>query len=232
MKKIFSFIAVVFMMICCAVPVNAETFQHIKDDSGNLTDMELNRLDEILSAASEKTGFNLYADITENDDFSEYENKFHSGNDNDKIEIVVSKSSDKTEIYIAGIAQQYINDDKKSEMLSRKSENASEKIENFADDVVNITAQINAQQSVVTSEPVRKKTTEKTNHNSTLFIIVSGIIGGAVVGIFTGLYLRFLYRRTENEFAVSNYRCTHKTEFEVKEDKFKREFINKSDTSS
>lgn len=229
MKKIFSLITVIFMMICCAVPVNAETFTHIKDYSGNLPDMELNRLDEILANASEKTGFDLYADITDSDDFSEFENSNASA---DRIGIIISSSSEKTEIYTSGNAQQYIDDNKKTEILSQKSENVSEKIENFADSIINITAEINAQQSVVTSEPAKKKPVRKTNHNSTIFIIVSGIACGAVVGIFTGLYLRFLYRRTENEFAVSNYRCTHKTEFEVKEDKFKREFINKSDTSS
>lgn len=235
-KYIFSLITIILTALCLTIPLNAETFKHIADNSGTLPDMELSRLDEILVETSEKTGFNISACITDNSDFSEYENEFYSDTIKkypDRITIVINGSSGKADIYTIGNAENYIDDDKKSEILNKQSETISEKIEIFADDIISITAEINAQQSIVTESPKKSDKKHKSdNKNSTPFIIISGIVCGAVVGLFTGLYLKFLYKRPDSDFAVSNYKCSHKITFEVKEDKFKREFVNKSDTSS
>jgi uncharacterized membrane protein YgcG len=232
-KKIYFLLTLIAMMLCCTFSVNAETFAHITDKSGNLPDMELSRLDEILSETSEKTGFNIYVNITDNNDFSEYEDEFHSDTESDRIMMTADISSDTAQIYVCGTAQQYIDDKAKTEILNKKSENISEKIEMFAEYIADITAEINAQQSIVPETGIKsEKKNKPDNKNSTVFIIISGIICGAAVGIFTGLYLKFLYRRHDSEFAVSNYKCTHKITFDAKEDKFKREFVNKSDTSS
>ncbi|MGN0605659.1 MAG: TPM domain-containing protein [Oscillospiraceae bacterium] len=237
MKKIISFLIIsVIMVFMKSGTVYADEISRISDISGRLPDIEINRLDEILDDTSEKTGFNTAVVITDNlngKNASEYAEDFFNDNYKDypnSIILLINYDTNNDIIYPTGTAERYYTDDIQKKVLSENIENyiaqghISEAVTAFAENSVEIFSMELPEQNESTEVPKEEK-----SENYILFLVIFGVLSGVIVGIILGVYIKNLYKRPDCEFAVSNYQCRHKIAFDVKEDKFRREYVSKGE---
>lgn len=239
-RKITGFIiSVIIMVSVCFINVCAVEFPKVTDSSGKLPDIEINRLSEILSDISEKTGYNTAVIITDNlgeKNALEYTQSFyneHYSEYSDSIILLINYDTNNDILYPTGKAEKYYTEDIRKKILSEKVENhlsegnISDAVISFAENTEEIFAM------ELPEEDESKVNADKNSRpeNYYPFLIIFGIISGIAVGIITGVYIKKRYKYYCEDFAVSNYQCNKEIKFEVKEDKFRREYINKSNDS-
>ncbi len=240
-KKILTCIVSLLITISVfCLPIYADEIKNMCDFAGRLNDIEADRLEDILDKASAESGFTLTAVITDNLDGMnsvEYAEKFYNENFSkypQSIILLINYDTNNDIIFTGENASKYFNDSVKKEIISEcispniVNGNVSDAVTEFAEKVKEISDSIPAQTQV--SEISEE--TEKSERNNIIFTIIFGIIAGAICGGVVYFYVKSLYKRSENDFAVSNHKCTHKIDFNVKEDKFRREFVNKTDSTS
>lgn len=239
MKIIPLLTAVSIILGSFCISASADEIINMNDFSGRLTDMEAERLEDILDRSSAESGFTLSAVITDNLEektASEYAEQFY--NDNFKnysqsIILLINYDTNNDIIYTGEYAGKYFTDDIKKQIIDEcvspniTDGHVSEAVSEFAEKVIEISESIPA-----VTQPAPEQNNEPEEKDTTALTVIFGIIAGALCGTVTALYIKSLYKRTENDLAVSNHKCSHTVDFNVKEDKFRREFVNKSDTSS
>lgn len=237
MKKIISFLIASAIMIFMGFgTVYADEISRISDISGRLPDIEINRLDKILDDFSEKTGFNTAVVITDNlngKNASEYAEDFFNDNYKDypnSIILLINYDTNNDIIYPTGKAKKYYTADIQKKVLSENIENhiaqghISDAVTAFAENSVEIFSM-----EIIEDSGVEDIPDEENSENYYLFLIIFGVLSGVIVGIILGIYIKNRYKRPDCEFAVSNYQCRNKIAFDVREDKFRREYVNKGD---
>lgn len=235
-KKLMIFIlSVLIFYFGTGFRAYADELKNMTDISGRLNDMEIDRLEGILDSVSEETGINISAVITDNlegKNAYEYAENFFAVNYKDypdSMILLVNYDTNNDIIYVTGNAEKYFNEKVKSDIISGTVSPAiagghiSDAITGFADESLKVISSFAPE-----SEPESEKT-QKSKETSTAILIVSGLAAGVFVGIITGVYIKSRYQRTYSQFAVSNYKCGHKISFDVHEDKFRREFVKKSE---
>ena len=230
LKRMIFLPLILMIILLCPSVASAADGRNISDISGRLPDIELDRLEEMLENASESTGFNISAVITDNLDgktAAEYAQNYYSSeypSEPDGIMLLINFDTNNDIIFASGNAVQYF-----SEYVTPfiADGHISSAVTGFAEKSQEILTAASTEETVISYE--RETQPDKTDN--TVAIIVSGLITGVLIGTLTGFYVKSRYKRSECEFAVSNYKCTHKQNFDVYEDKFKREFVNKSDNT-
>ncbi len=228
------------MMCTSYIPVYAETIQNMCDLSGRLSDMEVERLENILDKTSAESGFTVSVIINDNLEGKsavEYAESFYNENFSkypQSVILLINYDTNNDIIFTGENASQYFTESIKSKIISENvspniaEERISDAVTLFSEKITEFSQTIPAH-----TEPVRNEKDEKyEKENNIAFSIAFGIIAGIVCGMIVSVYIKALYKRSENDFAFSNHKCTHKIDFIVKEDKFRREFVNKSDSSS
>ncbi len=239
LKRMIFLPLILMIILLCPSIASAADGRNISDISGRLPDIELDRLEEILENASESTGFNISAVITDNLDgktAAEYAQNYYSSeypSKPDGIMLLINFDTNNDIIFASGNAVQYFSETVKKDMLSEyvtpfiAEGHISSAVTGFAEKSQEILTAASTEETVISYE--REPQPDKADN--IVVIIVSGLITGVLIGTLTGFYVKSRYKRSECEFAVSNYKCTHKQNFDVYEDKFKREFVNKSDNT-
>lgn len=230
----------IILIFSQSIYISADDIKHITDYSERLPDIEITRLENLLEESSENTGFNISVVITDDlggKNTSEYAEDFFVDNYRDypkSVILIINFDTNNDMIYTGISAEKYFTDDVKKKILS---ETVSP---NIADNHISdaITGFIESSEiifSTVIEESSETEPVENEEHSSSysiILIVFCGIIAGGIVGVLIGFYIKLRYKRPEHDFSVSNYKCTHKQEFDIREDKFKREFVNKSDIST
>ena len=238
-KRMIFLPLILMIALLCPSLASAADGRNIADISGRLPDIELDRLEEILENVSGNTGFNISALITDNLDgktATEYAQDYYSSEypqNPDGVLLLINFDTNNDIILAFGNAQQYFTESVRKDILSEyvtpfiADGHISSAVAGFSEKSQEILTA--AAEETVNSYDEPEIQNEKSCN--TAAVIVSGLITGVLIGTLTGFYVKSRYKRSECEFAVSNYKCSHKQNFDVYEDKFKREFVNKTDNN-